>query len=40
VGVQHIRDDETFGEGRIDDSDAWTDESGGSAGEEDDDDGL
>ena len=37
VGVQHIRDDETFGEGRIDDSDAWTDESGGGAGEEDDD---
>lgn len=42
VGVQHIKDDETFGEGRIDDSDAWTDESGagGSDGGGDDDDGL
>lgn len=40
VGVQHIRDDETFGEGRIDDSDAWTDESGGSSGGDEDDDDL
>lgn len=28
VGVQHIRDDETFGEGRIDDTDAWAAEEG------------
>jgi hypothetical protein len=27
VGVQHVKDDETFGEGRIDDTDAWADES-------------
>lgn len=30
VGVQHVKDDETFGEGRIDDTSAWGDESGGS----------
>ena len=35
VGVQHIKDDETFGEGRIDDTDAWADESG-----DDEDDGM
>lgn len=28
VGVQHIRDDDTFGEGRINDEEAWADESG------------
>ena len=41
VGVQHIKDDETFGEGVIDDSDAWTDESDNSAssGFDDEDDG-
>lgn len=27
TGVQHTKDDETFGEGRIDDTDAWADES-------------
>lgn len=27
TAVQHIRDDETFGTGRIDDTDAWADES-------------
>lgn len=32
VGVQHIRDDDTFGEGRINDEEAWTDESGGEGG--------
>lgn len=44
VGVQFIRDDEPFGEGRIDDTDAWgnEDEGGGPAGDRDteDDDGL
>lgn len=30
VGVQFVRKDETFGEGRIDDSEAWGDESGSS----------
>lgn len=29
IGVQHIKDDDAFGEGRIDDSEAWGDESGG-----------
>lgn len=29
VGVQHVKDDETFGTGRIDDTDAWGDESDG-----------
>lgn len=33
VGVQHIRDDETFGEGRINDEEAWGDESGSSGGD-------
>lgn len=44
VGVQHLRDDETFGEGRIDDTDAWASEGednddgmGGSSTDEDDD---
>lgn len=36
VGVQHVKDDETFGEGRIDDTDAWADESDG----DDDGDGM
>ena len=44
VGVQFIRDDEPFGEGRIDDTDAWgnEDDGGGPAGDRDDetDDGL
>lgn len=45
LGVQHVRDDETFGEGRIDDTSAWGNEeeggstSGGGKGL-DDDDGL
>lgn len=45
VGVQFLRDDEAFGEGRIDDSDAWTNEDDGSGPSGDamngnDDDGL
>ena len=44
VGVQFIRDDEPFGEARIDDTDAWgnEDDGGGPAGDRDDnsDDGL
>lgn len=43
-GVQHIRDDETFGEGRVDDTDAWADESDGAddndSDDNDSDDGL
>lgn len=31
MGVQHIKDDDTFGEGRIDDSDAWGSEGGASS---------
>lgn len=39
VGVQFVRDGEAFGEGRIDDTDAWDDVSGSSGdGFEDDDD--
>lgn len=38
VGVQFVRDGESFGEGRIDDSDAWDDVSGGGDGFDDDDD--
>ena len=37
-GVQHTKDDETFGEGRIDDTDAWADESDSSDGDGMDDD--
>lgn len=43
VGVQFVRDGESFGEGRIDDTDAWDDVSGATAGGSDgmdDDDGL
>lgn len=43
VGVQFIRDDKPFGEGRIDDTEAWTDESGASDGDsadDENDDGL
>lgn len=42
VGVQHIRDDKPFGEGRVDDTEAWADESesGGANDGMDDDDGL
>lgn len=43
VGVQFVRDGEPFGEGRIDDTDAWDDVSGATAGGSDgmdDDDGL
>lgn len=43
-GVQFLRDDTPFGMGRVDDTDAWGDESGGSngagSGAEDDNDGL
>lgn len=34
VGVQHTKDDETFGEGRIDDTDAWADESANDDGDD------
>jgi hypothetical protein len=42
VGVQFIRDDKPFGEGRVDDTDAWAAEDGGNGGGDgmDDDDGL
>lgn len=44
VGAQHTKDDETFGQGRIDDTDAWAAEDGddgmGSSSSQDDDDGL
>lgn len=41
VGVQFVRDGESFGEGRIDDTDAWDDVSGaGGSDGMDDDDGL
>lgn len=45
VAVQHLRDDETFGNGRIDDTDAWANEGGddsndGDAMDDDDDDGM
>lgn len=43
TGVQFLRDDKPFGNGRIDDNDAWGDESGGASakgGSTDDDDGL
>ena len=42
TGVQFLRDDTPFGNGRIDDSDAWGDESGSNAGSgsDDSDDGL
>lgn len=33
MGVQHIKDDETFGEGRIDDTDAWGSEGGSGSGD-------
>lgn len=36
VGVQFLRDGESFGEGRIDDTDAWEDVSGGGDGFDDD----
>jgi hypothetical protein len=43
-GVQFIRDDKPFGEGRVDDSDAWSNEDDGSGpsgdGDDGDDDGL
>lgn len=40
VGVQFVKDGESFGEGRIDDSDAWDDVSGGGDGfENEEDDG-
>lgn len=42
-GVQFLKDDTPFGQGRVDDTDAWGDESGGSSGGSasgDDDDGL
>lgn len=37
-GVQFLRDDTPFGSGRVDDTDAWGDESGG--GDDDEDDGI
>lgn len=44
VGVQFIRDDKPFGEGRVDDSDAWSNEDDGSGpsgdSDDDNDDGL
>ena len=41
VGVQFIRDDKPFGEGRVDDSDAWAAEEGSNSdGMDDEDDGL
>lgn len=39
-GVQFLRDDTPFGTGRVDDTDAWGDESGGSSDDGDDDEGL